>query len=270
MLLYNLPARRGQESPASRCGHFPRGGLTAPRIVSTRMGSLLMPVCQSSAGVVMHEDAILGILETSDEPLSITKIRELLSKGLKRNVPHETVRKDLLKLSAKGLISCASIEKGNRTTRVFWSDAEPRRPSETLTEPDDPFDVSLANRDRMNPEELASLYDAVVDRCQDIIWAKLRRGSRYLILCEGKIVKTADREPSDEDVRRLERRFGKVCYVLTQDRIEESRWGLLGSSDYCQTIEAFGRQRMEWNPRETLSGGPKHSTTNIGGPFHGR
>jgi len=201
----------------------------------------------------VHEDDILGMLDINNKPLSITEIRDMLSRKLGRSVPYETARRDLLTLAANGLIGCKSIGKGKRVTWVFWSGGTPSTETRSRANAHDPFSVSVARRDRMNPQEQAALYDAVVDRCQELIQAKLQ-SSRYLVLCDGRIVKTADLEPTDEEVKHLEQRLGKVCYVLTQDRIEESRWGPIRDGDYYPTIDVFLADK-EWSDDEVFQRG---------------
>ncbi|TDA41536.1 MAG: hypothetical protein DSO07_04045 [Thermoproteota archaeon] len=73
-------------------------------------------------------------------------------------------------------------------------------------------------------DELTALYDSLVEENRRLIMEALRRGSRYIVLCDGKVVYASNREPSDEEIRSMERNLGKVCYVLTEDPIEESCW----------------------------------------------
>jgi hypothetical protein len=56
----------------------------------------------------------------------------------------------------------------------------------------------------------------------------LGEGSRCIVLCDGKVVYASNREPSDKEVRNMEKNLGKVCYVLTEDPIEE--WPALNQS----------------------------------------
>ncbi len=190
-------------------------------------------------GVEMYEDIVVKILEAAKRPLSISEVREALAKQLGGRVAYETAKKDLLTLSAKGLIHSKSIGRGKRVTWVFWAAGGDKTKAQTPAEKFDPFDVSIEERDSMSPEEVTILYDNLVERYGDLIKDYMGKGSRYIVLCNGKIVLTSSREPSDEEVRDLEKKLGKVCYILTKDPIEESSWSPIGNGDYYPTIEAF-------------------------------
>ncbi|HID90561.1 TPA: hypothetical protein EYP44_01210 [Candidatus Bathyarchaeota archaeon] len=184
----------------------------------------------------MHEDEILSILEDVRRPLSIAEVREALEARLGGRVPYETTKRDLLALSAKGLIRSKSIGGGKRVTWVFWALRQRRIRAESPAGGVDAFNVPAARRDSMRPEELTALYDRLVEEHGELIREQLRGGSRYVILCDGKVVRTSSNEPSDEEVRDLEARYGKVCYVLTEDPIEEAPWSPVGNGDYYPTI----------------------------------
>jgi len=91
----------------------------------------------------------------------------------------------------------------------------------------------------MTPEELTALYDSLVEEYGRLIMEALGRSLRYIVLCDGKIVYASSHEPSDEEIRSMERNLGKVCYVLTEDPIEESRWSPITDGDYYPTIDVF-------------------------------
>ena len=91
----------------------------------------------------------------------------------------------------------------------------------------------------MTPEELTALYDSLLEEHGSLIRESMGKGSRYVVLCDGRVVYASGREPSDEEIRGMEKNLGKACYVLTEDPIEESRWSPIGDGDYYPTIDAF-------------------------------
>ncbi len=201
----------------------------------------------------MHEDGIVNLLNAAHRPLSIGEVRQALARDLGHRVPYETTKRDLLTLAAKGLIECKSIGTGKRVSWIFWSRRWDQRPGRDSAGPD-PFDVPIAERDSMSPEEVASLYDRLVGDHADLVRGHLGRGSRYVVLCDGNVVDASSREPSDEDIKALERELGKVCYVLTEDLIEESPWAPLGEGDYYPSIGLF-IGGLEWEEGEVFGQG---------------
>lgn len=180
----------------------------------------------------------MEVLEAAKSPMSIAEVAKLLERKLKRRVSYETVRRDLLALSARGLINSKSIGRGKRVTWIFWAPLKPAAEEELEAIPD-PFDISISQRDSMSPEEIAALYDVVVERCKSLIREAFGRGARYITICDGKVVSLGSKEPSDEEIRKLEETLGKVCYVLTEDMVEESSWISIGLEDYYPTIQVY-------------------------------
>ena len=196
----------------------------------------------------MYEDHILSILEAAQKPLSIAEVRDALMRKLGTYVSYETTKRDLLTLSAKGLIQSKSVGRGKRVTWIFrLLEGGERRKASTQVKPVKPFEISTAERSSMTPEELIALYDSLLEEHGRLIRESLGKGSRYIVLCNGKVVYASNREPSDEEVRNLEKNLGKVCYVLTEDLIEESCWSPIGDGDYYPTIDLFigGAQWVE-------------------------
>jgi hypothetical protein len=196
----------------------------------------------------MYEEHILSILEDVQKPLSIAEVREALMRKLGTNVSYETTKRDLLTLSAKGLIHSKSVGRGKRITWVFWPlEGGGRRKASAQGKVVEPFEVSATDRGSMTPGELTALYDSLLEEHGRLIRESLGKGSRYIVLCDGKVVYASNREPSDEEVRNLEKNTGKVCYVLTEDPIEESRWSPIRDGDYYPTIDLFigGAQWVE-------------------------
>jgi len=187
----------------------------------------------------MYEDAILKLLSVSKNPLSISEVKEFLAQRFGKKVAYGTVKRDLMSLAAKGEIHSKSIGGGRRGSWIFWlpkaAMLEAQRPPRLV----DPFDIPLAERDSMNPRQLSELYDRVLEEYGSVVKQRLKEDSRFLALCDGRVVFSSDREISDEEVRELERKYGKVCYVVTEDLIEESPWMPLGDEDYYPTIEVF-------------------------------
>ena len=205
----------------------------------------------------MYEDGILSILAAAQRPLSIAEVREALMRRLRTYISYETTKRSLLSLSARGLIHSKSIGRGKRVTWIFWSlKSEEQREALARAGTFKPFEVSAAERDSMTPEELTALYDSLVEENRRLIMEALRRGSRYIVLCDGKVVYASNREPSDEEIRSIERNLGKICYVLTEDLIEESRWIPIADGDYYPTIDVFIGS-AEWDEEEVFHRGLK-------------
>lgn len=201
----------------------------------------------------MYEDSILEEFQEAGGPLSIADVKGAVERRVEGGVSYETVKKDLLTLSAKGLINCKSLGGGKRVSWVFWHRDRVSQPMDSRKEVN-PFGITISERDSMSPEEVGSLYDDLIRDYGNLIQASFCKGSRFAVLCDGKVVGTTSHEPSDEDVRDLERRLGKVCYVLTKDLIEESPWSNLGNGDYYPTIQVFvgGAQ---WKEEEVFDRG---------------
>lgn len=187
----------------------------------------------------MYENEILKLLPASDEPLSIREVKETLAKKLGKSVSYETVKRDLMSLAAKGQIHSKSMGGGRRTSWIFWIPKAITLEAQAPPRPVNPFDIPIAERDSMNPKRLSQLYDRVLQEYGSIIKERLKKGSRFLVLCDKKIVFSSDRELSDEKVREIEKKHGKVCYVVTEDLIEDSSWTPLTGEDYYPTIEIF-------------------------------
>ena len=181
--------------------------------------------------VAMYEEKILAILKKTNAPLSINEIKRALESMLKSKISYGTVKRDLLALSAKGLICSKSIGRGKRITWVFWFSKERLSEASKSYEEVDPFNISFEERDSMSNEQLSHLYDILTKK-----YGYLTKESRYVVLCDGKVVYSSNREPSDEEIRDLEKRLGKVCYVLTRDPIEEVPWNFIEGEDYYPTI----------------------------------
>lgn len=81
------------------------------------------------------------------------------------------------------------------------------------------------------------------------------------MLCDGKVVYASSREPKDEEIRSLERKLGKVCCVLTEDPIEESRWSPTGDGDYYPTVDLYVGN-AGWREEEVFQRG-LHITSNF-------
>jgi len=239
----------------------PRGFKSHPRRHATEVlpvhferKVIVLVILRVIFGVAMYEDHILYILEVAQRPLSIAEVREALAEKLEGEASYETTKRDLITLSAKGLIHSKSIGKGKRTTWVFWARKGGQPATKAPFKRVDPFKVSIAERDSMSHKELVALYDYLVEEYGSLIRNRLVKGSRHIILCDGKVVQASSYEPSDKEVKDLENRLGKVCYVLTEDPIEESSWGILGDGDYYPSIEVL-IGGAEWKEMEVFNHG---------------
>lgn len=136
-------------------------------------------------------------------------------------------------------------------TRRSVNDARAKRQPAAKRRP--PFSVTLAEKEAMNSQQLVLLYELVVEEHGELIGAHLAN-SRYGVLCNGKVVYSSRHEPSDEEVIELEKKFGKICYVLTKDPVEESSWSSIAEGNYYPNIEILLGD-VKWTGREVFERG---------------
>lgn len=187
--------------------------------------------------VAMYEERILEVLQAARGPLSIAEVKGALERRLGGKVSYETVKRDLITLSAKGVIQSKAVGRGKRVAWIFWALGREQTPKPPQTKRAKALGISIGERDSMSPKELSALYDEVIEEHASLIKGKLGGRSRYIVLCDGKVVYASSREPKDEEIRSLERKLGKVCYVLTEDPVEESRWSPASEGDYYPTVD---------------------------------
>lgn len=183
----------------------------------------------------MYEEEIVRLLFQVQKPVSINEVREALSRKLGRDLPYETVKRDLISLAARGAICSKSVGKSKRATWIFWPSATRVGEGEAV----DPFEVPIEERDSMTAEELVELYDLLESKYGELIRGPLGKSSRCVVLCDRKVVFSSSREPTNEEVENIERKYGKVCYIVARDLIEEGAWCALGDDDYYPTIKLF-------------------------------
>lgn len=118
----------------------------------------------------------------------------------------------------------------------------------------DPFEISIKERDSLDANQVVALYDILLEKYGNMIYESLKN-SRFIVLCDKKIVLTSNNPegPSNDEIISLERKYGKVCYVITRDLIEESRWGMI-DNDYYPTIPIF-LGADEWIDQDVFSRG---------------
>jgi len=184
----------------------------------------------------VYEPIVIRALTSLRRPASIGEVRDIVAKQLRKRVAYETVKRDLMALAARGQIQSKSIGSGRRVSWIFWA-------AETPTEPlafqeTDPFEIPLADRNAMDPKELSKLYDRLLAKYETTIKEALSSSARFLVLCDRKVVYSSDNEISDDVVSSLERRYGKTCYVVTEDTIEEAAWSPV-DDDYYPTVSIF-------------------------------
>jgi predicted transcriptional regulator len=158
----------------------------------------------------------------------------------KCNISWITLKEILGSLMEKGLVT--AVERNRRKLFVITAKGEAITAKvEDLFQGRviKPFEISTSERDSMTSEELTVLYDSLLEEYGRLIRESLGKGSRYIVLCDGKVVYASNREPTDEEIRNLEKNLGKVCYVLTEDPIEESHWSPIGDKDFYPTIDVF-------------------------------
>lgn len=205
-------------------------------------------------GVAMYETEILKLMSALGKPASIGEIKDVLGKKLGKTVSYETVKRDLMSLAAKGEIHSKSIGGGRRVSWIFWVPKPLTLEAQKTPSLPDPFDIPFVERDSMNPKQLSELYDRLLEEHGTMVKRHLKKGSRFIVLCDKRVVLSSDHEISDEDVRELEQKYGKVCYVITEDLIEESSWIPLGDEDYYPAIEVI-LGRTDWGAEEIFDHG---------------
>ncbi len=102
----------------------------------------------------------------------------------------------------------------------------------------DPFEIHASQRDSLNEEEIIALYELVFKKHGNMIERELDK-SPYIILCDSRVISRPLKEPSDEEIMALEKKHGKICYIIRRDLIEEIKWAPLGDNDYYPTVELF-------------------------------
>lgn len=183
----------------------------------------------------MYEEDIVRLLSVEENPLSIMEIREILSQKRNGRVSYETVKRDLIGLAAKGIINSKATGKSKRTSWVFWLPRERVLKAFETLRLKDPFDISIRERDSMSPKQLSAVYDQLIERYADLIKQNIGKDARFLILCDRRVVASRSSEFSDGEIKRLELEHGKVCYIITEDLVEESPWSPL-NGDFYPTI----------------------------------
>jgi hypothetical protein len=101
----------------------------------------------------------------------------------------------------------------------------------------DPFDILPEEKDSLDDEKNVALYDLVSKKYGPMIRREFRKGVPFLVLCDRKVILRTAKEPSDEEIRELEKKHGRACYIIGQDFIEEVDWSFLPCNDYYPTIE---------------------------------
>ena len=200
----------------------------------------------------MYENYILEILAETRRPLSIGEIRSLLIDRLGKKVSYETTKRDLMALSAKGLINSKAIGGGKRVTWIFWAEGSALQFGVKRLKA---FSISIEERDSLTPEEISSLYDDISREYANVLDVELGK-QRFVILCDGRVVYRSNYEPTDDQVRSLEEKYGKPCYVFTRDLVEESAWSSIGSGDYYPSIEVYVGDAV-WSDEEVFNKGLK-------------
>lgn len=87
--------------------------------------------------------------------------------------------------------------------------------------------------------EMMELYESLYSLHGDMIRRSLREtNARYIVLCNGKVVLTSNDHhgPSISEISRLEKRHGKICYVIGAEVIEDSAWSQVGEEDFYPTL----------------------------------
>lgn len=168
-------------------------------------------------------------------------LRSLRKRG--RSIPYTTVKAALMRMAAQGTIESRKVGQGRRGSWLFRGKEKPvessasQRVNAQLIHVD-PFAITPEQRDRLTPEEVISLYDLVYERYGTLVKSALDQGARYVVLCDGNVVSRYcdSYGPSDEELRLLERKHGKACYVIGADVIEEAAWSQLSQTDYYPTL----------------------------------
>ena len=164
-------------------------------------------------------------------------------RGRNRSIPYATAKAALMRMAAQGLIESRKVGSGRRGSWLFRGKSRsiqpaPLQPLDAQLMHQDPFTITPEQRDRLTAEEVMSLYDVIHRRYGSLVKSALDQGARYIVLCDGNVVLTRNDAygPSDEELRLLERKYGRACYVIGADVVEEAAWSPLPQGDYYPTL----------------------------------
>jgi hypothetical protein len=130
----------------------------------------------------------------------------------------------------------------------------------------DPFDIPLDKYRRiMNDERYSSLANQILVKLDELYGDWIREKFREtkaqsIVVCDRKVVFYSKNryEPSDGEVRKMEEKMGKPCYVITGEPLieERSNWSFLSESDYYPTVEIY-LGRIDWSDDDVFEKGIK-------------
>ncbi len=209
------------------------------------------------------ERKILSILKSTEEWMDVASILNMLRRR-GEDVSYSSVKTALLRAAAKGEILSKKMGSGRRGIWIFHVKGEDvGEVQRASTKPlamkvgRDPFEIDPAERDSYTIDQIVALYESLYTRYSALIKDCFKRtNARYIVLCNGGLVLTSNDPmgPSNEQLKVIERRFGKVCYVIGADVIEEAAWSQLGDGDFYPTLPVvLGRE--EWEEEELFRNG---------------
>jgi len=186
-------------------------------------------------------------------------LRSLRERG--RSIPYTTVKAALMRMAAQGTIESRKVGQGRRGSWLFRGKAKPIESSTSQLSNvqlihADPFAITPEQRDRLTADEVIFLYDLLYERYGGLIKSALDQGARYVVLCDGNVVSRYSDAygPTDEELKLLERKHGKACYVVGADVIEEAAWSQLPRADYYPTLPIL-LGLSDWSDKQVFEQG---------------
>lgn len=111
----------------------------------------------------------------------------------------------------------ALVEKVVKLYKDFM--AKLLTPSFSISNVTDPFDVTSSFADQIEFKDYKRLYDLLEKRYGEWIDREFKQtGAKTLVLCNHKVVAKSDTYygPSDEELKEIEAKEGKICFVKTR------------------------------------------------------
>jgi len=209
------------------------------------------------------ESRVSSILESTEEWMDVASIVNML-KGRGEGASYNSVKAALLRVAARGEVLSKKVGYGRRGVWIFHTKeggikGAQKAPVKALVMKveTDPFEINPDERDTYTVDQIVALYESLYARYSTLIKDCFKRtDERYIVLCNGGLVLTSNDPtgPSNEQLKAIERRFGKACYVIGADVIEEAAWSDLGDGDFYPTLPiVLGRE--EWEEEELFKDG---------------
>lgn len=132
----------------------------------------------------------------------------------------------------------------------------------------DPFDIPLDKYRELvnNNSEYSSLVNQIITEKLnklhgDWIKDKLKETkAQSIVVCDRRVIYSSKNryDPPDEELREMEEKMGKPCYIISGEPLieERSNWSFLWKEDYYPTIEIY-IGGINWNDEDVFEKGIK-------------